>query len=180
MISSKDTALDPKKATALGARAGENLEGVTNGTGLRVALACARFNGAITTRLLQGALDALEESGVDRRDVSIGWVPGAFELPLLALAYADADRPYDAVITLGAVIRGDTGHYEIVAGECGRGIQDVQLSTRVPVIFGVLTTNTLDQALERSQPDKTNKGREAALSALEMVSVLRQGSIASS
>jgi 6,7-dimethyl-8-ribityllumazine synthase len=106
--------------------------------------------------------------------------PGAFEIPLAALAYADADRPYDAVITLGAVIRGDTGHYELVAGECARGVQDVQLSTRVPVIFGVLTTNTVEQALERSQPDETNKGRESALSALAMVSVLRQGTLAPS
>jgi 6,7-dimethyl-8-ribityllumazine synthase len=96
------------------------------------------------------------------------------------LSYADAERPYDAVITLGAVIRGDTGHYELVAGECARGVQDVQLSTRVPVIFGVLTTNTVEQALERSMPDETNKGREAALSALAMVSVLGQGTVASS
>jgi 6,7-dimethyl-8-ribityllumazine synthase len=107
-------------------------------------------------------------------------VPGAFEIPLTALAYADADRPYDAVITLGAVIRGGTGHYELVAGECARGVQDVQLSTRVPVIFGVLTTNTIEQARERSLPDESNKGRESALSALAMVSVLRQGSIANS
>jgi 6,7-dimethyl-8-ribityllumazine synthase len=120
----------------------------------------------------------LGEAGVDRSDISIGWVPGAFEIPLLALAYADGDRPYDAVITLGAVIRGETGHYEVVAGECARGVQDVQLSTRVPVVFGVLTVNTVEQALVRSLPDQTNKGREAALTALEMVSILRQGSLA--
>lgn len=180
MTSSKDAGFDSKKAAQFRARAGEYLEGTTSGRGLRVALACSRFNGAITVRLLRGALDALEEAGVDRRDLSIGWVPGAFELPLLALAYADADRPFDAVITLGAVIRGDTGHYEVVAGECARGVQDVQLSTRVPIIFGVLTTNTIEQALERSEPDESNKGREAARSALEMVSVLRQGSLANS
>jgi 6,7-dimethyl-8-ribityllumazine synthase len=179
MTSSKSTAFDPKDAESFRARAGEYLEGTATGRGLRVAIACARFNGAVTTRLLAGALLALEEAGVDRRDISIGWVPGAFEIPLLALAYADADRPFDAVITLGAVIRGDTGHYEIVSGECARGVQDVQLSTRVPVIFGVLTTNTVEQALERSEADETNKGREAALSALEMVSVLHQGSLAS-
>jgi 6,7-dimethyl-8-ribityllumazine synthase len=180
MTSSKDTDFDRKEADKLAKRGGEVLEGDVLGRGLRVALACARFNGAITTRLLEGALDALEGAGVDRADISIGWVPGAFEIPLLALAYADADRPFDAVITLGAVIRGDTGHYEVVAGECARGVQDVQLSTRVPVIFGVLTTNTIEQALERSKPDKTNKGREAALSALEMVNVLRQGSLSTS
>jgi 6,7-dimethyl-8-ribityllumazine synthase len=179
MTSSDDTSFDESVVETFRARVGESLEPVNAGRGLRVALVCARFNGAITSRLLVGALDALDEAGVDRRDVSIGWVPGAFEIPLLALAYADADRPYDAVITLGAVIRGETGHYELVAGECARGVQDVQLSTRVPVIFGVLTTNTVEQALERSAPDETNKGREAALSALAMVSVLRQGTLAS-
>ncbi|HEY5103750.1 MAG TPA: 6,7-dimethyl-8-ribityllumazine synthase [Acidimicrobiales bacterium] len=180
MTSSRDTEFDRKDADKLAKRSGEVLEGAVSGRGLRVAVACARFNGGITTRLLEGALDALEGAGVDRADISIGWVPGAFEIPLLALAFADADRPFDAVITLGAVIRGDTGHYEVVAGECARGVQDVQLSTRVPVIFGVLTTNTIEQALERSEPDKTNKGREAALSALEMVNLLRQGSLANS
>lgn len=180
MTSSDDTALDLQVARRLGERAGEVIEPVSTGRGLRVGLVCGQFNGAITTRLLEGALAALDEAGVDRSDISIAWVPGAFEIPLTALAYADADRPYDAVITLGAVIRGDTGHYELVAGECARGVQDVQLSTRVPVIFGVLTTNTIEQARERSLPDESNKGRESALSALAMVSVLRQGSIANS
>jgi 6,7-dimethyl-8-ribityllumazine synthase len=180
MTSTKDTAFNPDATEALRARAGEYLEGTSGATGVRVAIVCARFNGAITTRLLEGALGALSEAGVDRRDISIGWVPGAFEIPLMALAYADGERPFDTVITLGAVIRGDTGHYEVVAGECARGVQDVQLSTRVPVIFGVLTVNTVDQALERSKSGESNKGREAALSALEMVSVLRQGSLASS
>lgn len=178
MTSSKDTALDPAVVRALGQRAGEVIEAVVSGRGLRVGVVCGQFNGAITTRLLDGALGALDDAGVDRRDISITWVPGAFEIPLAALAYADAPRPYDAVIALGAVIRGDTGHYELVAGECARGIQDVQLSTRVPVIFGVLTTNTIEQALKRSLPDESNKGRESALSALAMVSVLRQGSLA--
>jgi len=178
MTSSDETAFDPEVAEGLRVRVGEYLEGQTVGIGLRIGIVCARFNGGITTRLLTGALDALAERGVDRGDISIGWVPGAFEIPLMALAYADGDRPYDAVITLGAVIRGDTGHYDIVAGECARGVQDVQLSTRVPVVFGVLTTNTVAQAIERSLPDETNKGREAALTALEMVNVLRRGSLA--
>ena len=172
MTSSKDTDFDPKKAAHYRDRAGEFLEGTGGGRGLRVALACSRFNGAITLRLLRAALDALDEAGVDRRDISIGWVPGAFELPLLALAYADAVRPYDAVITLGAVIRGDTGHYDFVAGECAAGIQRVQLDTGIPVIFGVLTTDTVDQALVRSENDEMNKGREAALTAIEMVRLL--------
>lgn len=178
MTSSSDTALDPAVVEGLRERAGEFLQPEVSGRGLRVGLVCGQFNGAITTRLLEGALAALEEEGVDRSDISVSWVPGAFEIPLVALAYADAARPYDAVITLGAVIRGDTGHYELVAGECARGVQEVQLSTRVPVIFGVLTTNTIEQALERSEDDETNKGREAALSALAMVSLLRQGSLA--
>jgi 6,7-dimethyl-8-ribityllumazine synthase len=180
MSSSKDTALDPEVARRLGERAGEVIEPVISGRGLRVGVVCGQFNGAITARLLEGALLALDEAGVDRRDISIAWVPGAFEIPLAALAYADGVKPYDAVLTLGAVIRGDTGHYELVAGECARGVQDVQLSTRVPVVFGVLTTNTIDQALERSEPDESNKGRESALSALAMVSVLSQGSLGDS
>jgi 6,7-dimethyl-8-ribityllumazine synthase len=94
------------------------------------------------------------------------------------MAYATGPRAVDVVITLGAVIRGDTGHYDVVAGECARGVQTVQLQTGVPVIFGVLTTNTIEQALERSLPDETNKGRESALTGLEMVSLLAQGSLA--
>jgi 6,7-dimethyl-8-ribityllumazine synthase len=179
MSSTDETKFDENAVHELRKEAGEFLEGNHDGRGLRVAIACSRFNGGITTRLLAGALEALSEAGVDRSDISIGWVPGAFELPLLALAYADAERPYDAVLTLGAVIRGDTSHYEIVSGECARGVQDVQLSTRVPVAFGVLTTENVEQALERSKPDETNKGREAAQTALEMASILRQGTLAS-
>jgi 6,7-dimethyl-8-ribityllumazine synthase len=179
MASSEDSELDPKALDGVRARVGEHLEGSQLGRGVRIGIACSRFNGALTLRLLDGALDALHEAGVDRSDISIGWVPGAFELPLLALAYVDGERPVDAVITLGAVVRGETSHYEIVSGECARGIQDVQLSTRVPVIFGVLTTETFAQARDRSRADESNKGREAALTALEMVSLLHQGSLGS-
>jgi len=178
MTSSSETEFDPEVAEALRQRVGEFIEGSHQGRGLRVGIACARFNGGITTRLLDGALSALDEAGVDRSDIAVAWVPGAFEIPLLAQAFASGSKAVDAVITLGAVIRGDTGHYEVVAGECARGVQSVQLRTGVPVIFGVLTTNTVDQALERSLPDATNKGRESALTALEMVSVLGQGSLA--
>jgi 6,7-dimethyl-8-ribityllumazine synthase len=177
MTSSEDTQLDPRRVAELRKRVGGHLEGAVAGRGVRVALVCSRFNGAITTRLLEGALDVLAQADVDRNDITVAWVPGAFEIPLMALAFADGDRPVDAVITLGAVIRGETTHYEIVSGECARGVQDVQLSTRTPVVFGVLTVNTLDQALERSANDENNKGREAATTALEMVSVLRQGSL---
>ena len=139
---------------------------------LRVGFACAEFNGGITLRLLNGALEALSEAGTDRRDVTVAWVPGAFELPVVARAFAHAGR-VDAVLCLGAVIRGDTGHYDFVAGECASGIQQVQLATGVPVVFGVLTTDTVEQALVRSLPDETNKGAEAARTALETVAVLR-------
>jgi len=179
MTSTNETEFDPLVGDALRARVGEYLEGPNEGRGLRIGIACGRFNGGVTTRLLDGALGALEEAGVDRSDISLAWVPGAFEIPLLAQAFATGARAVDAVITLGAVIRGDTGHYEVVAGECARGVQDVQLRTGVPVVFGVLTVNTVEQALERSMPDATNKGRESALTAIEMVSLLRQGSLAS-
>jgi 6,7-dimethyl-8-ribityllumazine synthase len=139
-----------------------------------VGTACALFNGGITLRLLNGSLDAFFEAGTDRRDITVAWAPGAFELPLVARGFALAGK-VDAVLCLGAVIRGETGHYDFVAGECASGIQRVQLDTGVPVVFGVLTTDTLDQALERSAPDETNKGREAALTAIEMVRLLRSG-----
>jgi 6,7-dimethyl-8-ribityllumazine synthase len=156
------------------ARVGASLRGEPNGRGLRVGIACAIFNGGITMRLLNGALEALAEAGTDRRDVTVAWAPGAFELPLVARAFITAGK-VDAVLCLGAVVRGDTGHYDFVAGQCASGIQQVQLTTGVPVIFGVLTTDTLDQALERSEPDESNKGREGALTGIEMVRLLRMG-----
>ncbi len=162
---------------AAGSRVGASLCGEPNGTGLRIGIAAARFNGGITARLLDGALDALAEAGVDRRDVTVAWAPGAFELPLVAQAFARAGR-VDAVVCFGAVIRGDTGHYDLVAGECAAGIQRVQLDSGIPVIFGVLTTDTLEQALGRSEPDPSNKGREAALTGIEMVRLLRTGPLA--
>jgi 6,7-dimethyl-8-ribityllumazine synthase len=153
-------------------RVGSSLRGEHNGTGLRIGIACALFNGGIAVRLLYGALDALSEAGTDRDDVTVAWAPGAFELPLVARAFARGGK-VDAVLCFGAVVRGETGHYDLVAGECASGIQRVQLSTGVPVIFGVLTTDTLEQALARSEPDASNKGREAALTGIEMVRLLR-------
>ena len=164
-----DDALDD-----VASRVGASLRGAHNGTGLRFGIACALFNGGVTLRLLDGALGALEEAGTDRSDITVAWTPGAFEVPLVAQAFAQAGK-VDAVLCFGAVIRGDTGHYDFVAGECASGIQRVQLATGVPVVFGVLTTDTLEQALERSAPDETNKGREAALTGIEMVRLLRSG-----
>ncbi|HVE46413.1 MAG TPA: 6,7-dimethyl-8-ribityllumazine synthase [Acidimicrobiales bacterium] len=124
-------------------------EGELQGDGTRIAVVCSRFNREITERLLAGALDGLRAHGVDDGSTTIAWVPGAFELPLAAARLAGSGE-YDAVVCLGAVIRGATGHYEQVAGQCAAGIQRAQMDTGVPVIFGVLTTDTLDHALERA------------------------------
>jgi 6,7-dimethyl-8-ribityllumazine synthase len=179
MTSSDLTLLPPGAKEQVAARVGHSLDGPTAApTGVRVAFACAEFNGGITTRLLTGALDALEESGGVLADVTVAWVPGAFELPVVAQRLAESGS-VDAVVCLGAVIRGDTGHYEFVAGQCASGLQRVQLDTGKPVVFGVLTTETVDQALVRSEADETNKGREAALTALHTAGVLRAVSDAS-
>jgi 6,7-dimethyl-8-ribityllumazine synthase len=142
-----------------------------DGRGLRVGLACSMFNGGVTARLLEGALDGLEVAAVDRRDVTVVWVPGAFELPLAAQRLAAGGQ--DAVVCLGAVIRGETAHFDLVANGCATGLSRVALDAGVPVVLGVLATEDLDQALERSRPDTTNKGWEAALSAVHLASVLR-------
>jgi 6,7-dimethyl-8-ribityllumazine synthase len=173
MTSNNETEFDSEVEAILRPRVGQYLVGAVEGRGVRVGLACARFNGGVTSRLIEGALSVLAERGVDRNDITIAWAPGAFELPLVARGFALGEQ-VDVVITLGAVIRGDTGHYDVVAGECARGVQDVQLATGVPVVFGVLTTNTIEQALERSLPDEANKGRESAETGLEMVNLLRQ------
>ncbi|MDA8342642.1 MAG: 6,7-dimethyl-8-ribityllumazine synthase [Actinomycetota bacterium] len=172
MTSSDATILADGAVDAIAARVGTSIVGGDSGSGIAVGIACAAFNGGITHRLLSGALDRLEASGVDLTDVTVAWVPGAFELPVACRAMARSGA-YDAVIAFGAVIRGDTGHYEFVAGECASGLQRVQLDTGVPTIFGVLTTETVGQALERSEPDATNKGSEAAITAIETVHVVR-------
>jgi 6,7-dimethyl-8-ribityllumazine synthase len=146
---------------------------VLDGAGLRIAVLCGRFNDVITDRLLDGVARGLNECGVAPADVTTAWVPGAFELPLAAKAHAESGR-FDAVIVLGAVIRGETTHYEIVSGECARGIQDAQLATGVPILFGVLTTEDVDQALARSEAaGGHNVGEECARGAVEMVGLLR-------
>ena len=149
------------------------VEGNFEPAGARFAIVVARWNGEITENLLQGAQRALARQGVPGEDVQTFRVPGAFELPLAARKIAETGR-FDAVITLGAVIRGGTPHFEYVCAETTRGIGEVALTTGVPTAFGVLTTDDLDQARERSGPGTDNKGEEAALTALEMVSLLRQ------
>jgi len=142
------------------------------GEGLRVAIVASRFNEFIGTRLLAGAEDCLQRHGVADSDVEVAWVPGSFEIPLVAQRLAQAGK-YDAVICVGAVIRGDTPHFEHVAAEVTKGIAQVQLSTGVPVVFGVLTTDSIEQAVERAGTKAGNKGWDAALAALEMASLMR-------
>jgi len=147
--------------------------GRLDGAGMRVALVCARFNDLITERLLAGATDALARHGVDDASVTVAWVPGAFELPLVARQLA-ASGEFDAVICLGAVIRGATGHYDQVANSATAGIARAGVDTGVPVVFGVLTTDTIEQAIERAGTKAGNKGAESAATAIEMVDLLRQ------
>jgi 6,7-dimethyl-8-ribityllumazine synthase len=148
-------------------------EGQLRGDGLRVAIAVSRFNEFITDRLLAGARDGLLRHGVDEGSITVAWTPGAFELPLVCKRLA-ASGEYDAVIALGAVIRGATAHFEHVAGQCASGLQSAQLETGVPVIFGVLTTETIEQAIERSGAKAGNKGFECAMTAIETADLLRQ------
>jgi 6,7-dimethyl-8-ribityllumazine synthase len=137
------------------------------------AVVVARFNDFITARLLEGALGTLRAHGVDMDTVTVVWVPGGWEIPLAAGALAKSGK-YQAVIGLGCVIRGGTAHFEYVAGEATKGLARIQAETGVPVIFGVLTTESIEQAIERAGTKMGNKGAEAAMAALEMVSVLRQ------
>jgi 6,7-dimethyl-8-ribityllumazine synthase len=146
-------------------------EGHLTGSGLRIAIVAARFNESIVTRLVDGAQDGLRRHGVDPERTDLAWAPGAFELPLVARQLARTGR-YDAVITLGAVIRGATGHYDFVAGQCAAGVQRAQMDSGVPVIFGVLTTDTIEQAVERSGTKSGTKGFEAAQTAIEMANLL--------
>lgn len=152
---------------------GRTFQGELHGAGLRVAIVVSRFNEVVTSRLLSGARSALERHGVQDDDVDVAWVPGAFELPIVARRLAEGRR-YDAVVCLGAVIRGETPHFEYVAGEAARGIGQVARETGVPVVFGVLTPNTIEQALERAGGKAGNKGYDAALSAIEMANLMRQ------
>ena len=146
-------------------------EGVPTGGGRRIAVVAARFNEVVTSRLLQGTLDGLRHRGVADEDVDVAWVPGAFEIPLVAQRLA-ASGDYDAVICLGAVIRGDTAHFELVAQEAARGIGEVARATGVPVIFEVLATDDLAQAEARAGGAHGNKGWEAAEAVLSMTSLL--------
>jgi 6,7-dimethyl-8-ribityllumazine synthase len=138
----------------------------------KFCILAARFNSFIVERLVEGAVDALVRHGVERDDIEIIRVPGAYEMPITAQRAARTGR-YDAMIALGAVIRGSTPHFDYVAGECSKGLAQVGLAEDLPVIFGVLTTDTIEQAVERAGTKAGNKGAEAAISAIEMVDLLR-------
>ena len=149
----------------------KELIGNMNGQGLRVGIAVARFNEVITKRLLEGALETLARCGVRDTDITVAWVPGSFELPVVARAMAKTGR-CDAVICLGAVIRGETTHYDMVAGQASGGAGAVGMETGIPTIFGVLTTENMEQALNRAGGKSGNMGANAALAAVETASVI--------
>jgi 6,7-dimethyl-8-ribityllumazine synthase len=149
------------------------IEGHLIGTGLNMAIVVSRFNEFITTRLVSGAEDALKRHGVADENVTIAWVPGAFEIPLMAKKLADSGK-YDAVIALGTVIRGATPHFDYVNSEVAKGVANTALQSGIPIIFGVLTTDTIEQAIERAGTKAGNKGWEAAVGAIEMANLYKQ------
>ena len=150
----------------------KHYEGILIGKGLKFAVVVSRFNEFITTRLLEGARDALLRHGVEEKDINIAWTPGCFEIPLIAKKLAQSEQ-YDSVICLGAVIRGETPHFEYVASEVTRNISKVSLDSGLPVIYGIITADTLEQAIQRAGTKEGNKGFLAAVSAIEMANLIK-------
>lgn len=148
------------------------IEGNLVAQGIKVGIVVGRFNEFIVSKLLGGALDGLKRHGVEDEYIEVAWVPGAFEIPLVAKKMANSNK-YDAVICLGAVIRGSTPHFDYVCAEVSKGIASVTLSSEIPVIFGVLTTDSIEQAIERAGTKAGNKGYDAAVSAIEMANLLK-------
>ncbi|PFG13683.1 6,7-dimethyl-8-ribityllumazine synthase [Bacillus sp. es.036] len=149
---------------------GQTFEGNLVGSGLKVGIVVGRFNEFITSKLLGGAEDALKRHGLSEDNIDVAWVPGAFEIPFAAKKMVDLGK-YDAIITLGTVIRGATPHFDYVCGEVSKGVANLTMQTGVPVIFGVLTTNTIEQAVERAGTKAGNKGWDAATAAIEMANL---------
>lgn len=147
-------------------------EGHLVGTGLKVAIVVSRFNELLSSRLLSGAQDGFVRHGIEAGDIDVAWVPGAFEIPLVSRKLVESGR-YDAVVALGVVIRGGTPHFEYVASEVSKGIAKISLDTGVPVMFGVITADTIEQAVERAGTKAGNKGWEAALGAIEMANLVK-------
>lgn len=154
-------------------RASHSFEGELTAAGLRFAIVVSRFNSFITDRLLAGALDGIERSGGDSSEVDIVRIPGAWEFPITVRAVA-AQKRHDAILCLGAVIKGDTPHFDYVAGEAAKGIAAASVETGIPVVFGVLTTNTVEQAIDRAGVKSGNKGFDAAMTGIEMANLLRK------
>ena len=150
----------------------KNFEGALLGKGLKFGLVVSRFNEFITNKLLDGAQDALLRHGVNQEDIEVAWVPGSFEIPLIAKKLADTKK-YDVVICLGAVIRGETPHHEYVAAEVTKGIAKVGLETGLPITYGIITAETLEQAIERAGTKAGNRGFQAAMDAIEMANLLK-------
>ncbi len=153
-------------------KSNKTFEGMLLGEGLKFGLVVARFNDFITNKMLEGALDTLLRHGVVEEDIEVTMVPGAFEIPLVAQKLANAKR-YDAIVCLGAVIRGGTPHFEYVAAEVTKGIAQVSLNTGLPVIYGIITADTLEQAIERAGTKQGNEGSKAALTAIEMANLIK-------
>jgi len=151
----------------------QEIEGQLTLRGVRIALLVSRFNSFVVESLLSGAIDTLKRHGAEEHDLTVIRVPGAYEMPIAAKRLAAAQR-YEAIIALGAVIRGGTPHFEYVAGECTKGLSSVSLQYDVPIAFGVLTVDSIEQAIERAGTKAGNKGAEAAMSAIEMVNLLRE------
>ncbi|MBE5928735.1 MAG: 6,7-dimethyl-8-ribityllumazine synthase [Lachnospiraceae bacterium] len=148
------------------------IEGKVVSTGMKVGIVASRFNEFITNKLVGGAVDGLVRHDVKDEDIDVAWVPGAFEIPIIAKKMADSGK-YDAVICVGAVIRGSTSHYDYVCSEVSKGIAQVSMSSDIPVMFGILTTDTIEQAIERAGTKAGNKGYDCALGAIEMVNLIR-------
>jgi 6,7-dimethyl-8-ribityllumazine synthase len=148
------------------------LEGKMVADGIKIGIVVARFNEFITSKLLGGAMDGLVRHGMDEDDVDVAWVPGAFEIPLIAKKMANSGK-YDAVIALGAVIRGSTSHYDYVCNEVSKGVAAASMESGVPVMFGIVTTENIEQAIERAGTKAGNKGYDCALGAIEMVNLIR-------
>ena len=148
-------------------------EGKVVSENIKIGIVAARFNEFITSKLLSGAIDGLESHNVAKNDIDVAWVPGAFEIPITAQKMAQSGK-YDAIICVGAVIRGDTSHYDLVCNESAKGIAQVELATGIPVLFGVITTENIEQAIARAGSKAGNKGYDCALSAIEMVNLMKQ------
>ena len=148
-------------------------EGKFDGRDVKIAIVAGRFNEFITSKLVGGALDVLRRNDVSEENIDIAWVPGAFEIPLIAKKLANTQK-YDAIITLGAVIKGSTPHFDYVCAEVSKGVAQISLQSELPVIFGVLTTNNIEEAIERAGTKAGNKGADAAFSAIEMINLIKE------